>query len=216
MTLSSKFPAETDLRVAVILLAAGEGSRMGSVPKALLKKNGKSFLECFCTAASQLNPVECIIVTGFHASEIETTFDGFKNFDQLPARIVRNPQPERGQASSVRIGLEALSNDYDVLIMALCDQPNVSYDELRELLNQFKLRNANQEIILPAVNGQRGNPVLFSKKVVSEILAIPEMVCRPYMDTHTGLIHIFETENKAFIQDVDTPDDILTLGITRN
>jgi molybdenum cofactor cytidylyltransferase/nicotine blue oxidoreductase len=55
--------------------------------------------------------------------------------------------------------------------------------------------------------------VLFSKKVITEILAIPAMVCRPFMDQHPELIHVFETDNKAYIQDVDTPEDIQNLGL---
>ena len=216
MTLLSKSSADSTLRIAIILLAAGEGSRMGKIPKALLKKGGKTFLENFCVAASQLNPVQLTIVTGFHAPEIEMTFDSFKNLYKFPAQIIRNSHPERGQASSVRIGLEALNNNYDVLIMCLCDQPNIGIDEMRLLLDQFKLRSANHEIILPSVNGQRGNPVLFSHKVINEILSTPEMVCRTFMDIHPELIHDFKSENKAFVQDVDTPADILALGITKN
>jgi CTP:molybdopterin cytidylyltransferase MocA len=216
MTLSSKSSTDTALRVAIILLAAGEGSRMGSIPKALLKKGGKTFLENFCIAASQLEPVQLIIVTGFHAPEIETAYDSFKSLYQPSAQIIRNSDPERGQASSVRIGLEALNQEYDVLMVCLCDQPYVGVDEMRLLLDQFKLRSANQEILLPLVNGQRGNPVLFSRKVVTEILATPEMVCRTFMDVHPELIHHLKTENNAFIQDVDTPADILALGVTKS
>jgi len=41
-------------------------------------------------------------------------------------------------------------------------------------------------------------------------------VCRTFMDIHPELIHDFKSENKAFVQDVDTPADILALGITKN
>jgi molybdenum cofactor cytidylyltransferase len=216
MTLSSKSSPDATLRVAIILLAAGEGRRMGSIPKALLQKNGATFLQRFCVAVSHIRPVELIVVTGYHADQIEASMKGIEGVCKLPTQIVLNPQPERGQASSVRIGLEALHQDYDVVMMCLCDQPNVGVDELKLLLQQFQLRSKNQEIILPLVNGQRGNPVLFSRKVIDEILSIPKMVCRAFMDIHPQLIHIVETENQAFIQDVDTPADILGLNITQN
>ena len=205
---------EPALRVAIILLAAGEGRRMGSIPKALIKKDGKSFLEHFCVAASQIRPIELIVVTGYHADEIEASLSGIQDAS-MNIRIIRNPDPARGQASSVRIGLEGLHTEFDVLIMALSDQPYVGIDELRLLLAQFQQRSASQEIVMPIVNGHRGNPVLFSRKVVDEIKATPKMVCRAYMDQHPQLIRYFETENTAFIQDVDTPADILGLDITK-
>jgi molybdenum cofactor cytidylyltransferase len=61
---------------------------------------------------------------------------------------------------------------------------------------------------LPMVNRRRGNPVLFSKNAVEEILAIPDLACRPYMDAHPEKIRAIQTSNSAFVLDVDTPEDI--------
>ncbi len=83
------------------------------------------------------------------------------------------------------------------------------------LLEQFDQRDADEEIVLPQVNGQRGNPVLFSQKAVQDILLIPGMVCRLYMDQHLAKVKIYETDSTAFILDVDTEVDIQKLGITR-
>ena len=60
------------------------------------------------------------------------------------------------------------------------------------------------------VGGQRGNPVLFSKKAVLDTLATPGMVCRTYMDKNPQCVRMMETHNQAFIMDVDTPEDIKT------
>jgi CTP:molybdopterin cytidylyltransferase MocA len=102
-----------------------------------------------------------------------------------------------------------------VLAVCLSDQPNISKQDLTILLEQFAAREPGKEILLPQVNGQRGNPVLFSRKAVESILTIPKMVCRFYMDQNPNLVEIFETNQLAFIQDVDTDTDIQKLGITR-
>jgi len=202
-------------KIAIVLLAAGEGSRMGSIPKALLKKAGNTLLSHFCMAAKVLNPVEFLVVTGFHAQDIEAEIARVNQDLGLSIAIIRNSHAVDGQASSIRLALENLKSTFDVLIVALSDQPNISEKELLALSAQFTKRDLNKEVVLPQVQGRRGNPVLFSSKAVQDILQIPGMVCRPYMDQHPELVQLFETQNEAYILDVDTIEDIQKLGIDR-
>ena len=205
----------SNLSLAIVLLAAGEGSRMGSIPKALLRKDGKTLLEHFCRAVEPLRPLEFTVVTGFHADAIEAELAKQGKALGLTMTVVRNHQAEQGQGSSVRLALESLHSQYDVLVVCLSDQPNISNQDLTRLLEQFAVRGPGKEMLMPQVNGQRGNPVLFSRKAVESILAIPNMVCRLYMDENPNLVKIFETDDLAFIQDVDTEVDVQKLGITR-
>ncbi|MBU3639183.1 NTP transferase domain-containing protein [Polynucleobacter sp. AP-RePozz3-80-G7] len=213
MTVSGESSKSPNLRLAILILAAGEGSRLGGYPKALLKKDGDSLLKHFVQSIQTLEPLETLIVTGFYSDQIEAEIKLIKQFVASPITWVKNLQPELGQASSVRLGLESLRSDYDVLTIALCDQPSIASTEIEALLGQFNQRAANQEIILPMVNGQRGNPVLFSRGVINQILSIPGMVCRPYMNEHPELVKSFTTDNKAYLMDVDTQSDIQKLGL---
>jgi len=218
MTVLSETLQSPTLRLAILILAAGEGSRLGGYPKGLLKKDGNSLLKHFIHSVQSLSPVEMLAVTGFYSEEIEAEIQSIqKNIQNThsPITWVRNPNPEAGQSSSVRLGLESLQSDYDVLLIALCDQPNVGASEIEVLLNQFHQRTQHQEIIMPMVNGQRGNPVLFSKAVIQSVLAIPGMVCRPYMDQHPELVKTVASDNQAYLQDVDTQADIQNLGLDR-
>ncbi|MBU3549012.1 nucleotidyltransferase family protein [Polynucleobacter sp. MG-28-Ekke-A2] len=213
MTVSGESSKSPNLRLAILILAAGEGSRLGGYPKALLKKDGDSLLKYFVQSIQTLEPLETLIVTGFYSDQIEAEIKLIKQFVASPITWVKNLQPELGQASSIRLGLESLRSDYDVLTIALCDQPSIASTEIEALLGQFNQRAANQEIILPMVNGQRGNPVLFSRRVINQILSIPGMVCRPYMNEHPELVKSFTTDNKAYLMDVDTQSDIQKLGL---
>lgn len=195
-------------RLAVLLLAAGEGSRLGSRPKILLKKDGKTLLELFSRTICHFSPIEFVMITGFHANVIEAEFERLKVEFSSPMRARRNNTPENGQASSVRLGLEVLDSEFDVLLIALSDQPEIGRYEIRQLLDEFSKRKLGEEIILPMVNGQRGNPVLFSKKVIQEILSIPGMNCRSFMDAYPGRVRSMQTNNLAFILDIDTLADV--------
>lgn len=215
MTISSESSKSPNLRLAILILAAGEGSRLGGYPKALLKKDGDSLLKRFVRSIQTLEPLETLIVTGFYSDQIEVEINLLKRELESPISWEKNIHPELGQASSVRLGLESLKSDYDVLLIALCDQPEIGLKEIESLLGQYKHRKSDQEIVLPMVNGQRGNPVLFSKLVIEKILAMPGMVCRPFMDKHPELVKTFVTDNQAFVLDVDTQNDIEKLGLDR-
>ncbi|MBU3607027.1 nucleotidyltransferase family protein [Polynucleobacter nymphae] len=215
MTSLGKQSGSSNLRLAVLLLAAGEGSRLGSTPKALLHKDGQSLLSHFSHSIKAFSPIEFLVVTGFYADVIESELAKLKADLDLPIEYIRNPQPELGQASSVRLGLEALKSAYDVLLIALCDQPLVGSIEINVLLQQFKQRDQQKEVLLPMVGKQRGNPVVFSAKVIADILAIPQMVCRPFMDQHPELVQIFATDDQAYIADVDTESELSQFGLKR-
>ena len=196
------------LRLAVLLLAAGQGSRLGSHPKALLKQNGVTLLKGLLDAIQPFNPVEFIAVTGFHGDAIEHTLAQMDSPFSRSIRLLRNPTPEVGQASSVRLGIEALRSNFDVLLIALSDQPAITTAEVSQLLSAFSQRTIGTEMVLPMVQGQRGNPVLFSKQALHNTLAVPDLSCRAYMDTHPERVHIWHTDNDAFVYDVDTPQDM--------
>jgi molybdenum cofactor cytidylyltransferase/nicotine blue oxidoreductase len=206
----------SNLRLAIVLLAAGEGSRMGSVPKALLQKDGKTLLDKFCAAVKGLHPVEFIVITGFHAAPIEQELNRLARLMDLSMTVIHNQNASTGQASSVRLALESLDSAFDVVAMCLSDQPQIGEDELIALLDQFVDCEPNQDVVMPIVGDQRGNPVLFSKKAVEEMLQIPGMVCRSFMDKHPERIKIHNSDNDAYVLDIDTDADIQRLGITRD
>jgi CTP:molybdopterin cytidylyltransferase MocA len=196
------------LRLAVLLLAAGQGSRLGSHPKALLKQGGVTLLNRLLDAVEPFNPVEFLVVTGFHGDAIEEALAQMDSPFSRSIRLLRNPTPEVGQASSVRLGIEALRSNFDVLLIALSDQPAITTAEVSQLLSAFSQRTIGTEMVLPMVQGQRGNPVLFSKQALHNTLAVPDLSCRAYMDTHPEQVQIWHTDNDAFICDVDTPQDM--------
>lgn len=190
------------VRVGAILLAAGEGSRMGVVPKALIELQDVPLINRQLIALSGAGVDEVVVVTGYHHQLVEPLVE------QFPVRIVRNFTPEHGQASSVRLGLEALGPHFDAVIMALCDQPLINAADITQLIVAFKKRKLG-EILLPMVDGNRGNPIVISGTALAQILESDKnMVCRKFMDQHPEMVDVFESDNQHFVMDVDSLEDL--------
>lgn len=191
------------LRVGAVLLAAGEGSRMGGVPKCMLKLQGVPLINRHLIAMSGGGIDEVVVVTGYYHEQIEPAVETF------PVTVVRNPQPQEGQQSSVKLGLAALGTKFDLVLVVLADQPLVGSAELTELIAAYKKRPPGTSVVYPEVNGQRGNPVAFSGEVIAEMLESGKNIgCRKFIDANPAMVHKLITNNDRFIIDLDTPDDI--------
>ncbi len=68
-------------------------------------------------------------------------------------------------------------------------------------------------MVVPFVNGQRGNPILLDEMALAEILTSDtKLACRHLTDNNPELVHIHETGNTHFITDLDTPGDMKVLA----
>lgn len=190
------------LTCGVVLLAAGQGSRMGGVPKCLLTIAGTTLLERHLAAMAAADIDHIVVVSGHYHDRVEPLAASF------PVTLVRNPYPDAGQPSSVRLGVEALGGDVDLLIVALADQPLVGSAELRELVQAFAQRPDGTDVVYPEVHGERGNPVAFSGALIRSMLASGRLALRKFIDDHPQRVHRHRTANEHFIVDLDTPEDI--------
>ena len=193
-------------RLAILLLAAGQGNRLGNVPKALLKKEGIPLIQRFWQEASSLNAIESISVLGFYADEI-------KPLAKQYSRVVTNQQAEEGHASSVRLGLESLHTNFDLLLIALVDQPRMTQASLELLIDALEGQGDEIDALVPLCQGQRGNPIVMRRRAVLEILNTPVQTPRQWLDQHPKRVCFYETQQDTFIADVDTLDDINREGL---
>ncbi|MDE2082065.1 MAG: nucleotidyltransferase family protein [Burkholderiales bacterium] len=189
--------------VGAVLLAAGSGSRIGTRPKCLLELGGVPLITRQLVALSGAGVDELVVVLGHHAALIEPVVQGF------PVTVVRNPDPDRGQVSSQRIGLAALTGKLDAVIVALADQPLVNAQDITALIAAFKQRTAGASVVFPRVAGERGNPVMFTAEVREQILAGAANVgCRQWQAAHADAVAPFDTDNRRYRVDIDTPEDL--------
>lgn len=195
------------LVVGAVLLAAGSGSRMGHKPKCLLELGGVPLIRRQLIALSGAGVDDLVVVLGHHAERIEPVVRDF------PVTIVHNPDPDAGQNSSLRRGLQALSGKIDTVLVALADQPLINAQDINDLIGAYKKRPAATEVVQPTVDGLPGNPVMFSQGVREQILAGEARVgCKQWQAANPQAVHPWATPNTRYRTDVDSPEDIEALA----
>jgi molybdenum cofactor cytidylyltransferase len=191
------------MTLGAVLLAAGSGSRMGGRPKALLELGGVPLILRQLIALSGAGIDELVVVLGHHAEQIEPVVQKF------PVTLVHNPRPDEGQVSSQRLGLQALSGRLDAVLVALADQPLINEQDITALIGAYKKRAEGTQVVVPRVDGEPGNPVIFSAQVREQILAGDARIgCRQWRAAHPAEVASFDTDNRRFRLDVDTLEDI--------
>ena len=195
------------MTVGAVLLAAGAGSRMGGKPKSLLELGGVPLVMRQLIALSGAGVDEVVVVLGHHAPVIEAAIG------QFPITLVHNPSPDDGQASSVRLGLQALSPRLDAVMVALADQPLIDAQDITALISAFRKRG-DKAMVVPRVTAADGstapgNPVIFDAALREQWLAgSADLTCRNWREKHPDRVHWLETDNRHYRIDIDTPEDL--------
>ena len=186
-------------RVAGIILAAGEGSRMGTT-KQLLPFRGKSMLEWVVESALASSLHRVVVVVGHQAEQIVPLLEG------RPMELALNPEYRRGQSSSLQCGLRLLGSESDAALFLLGDQPLIAPALIDTLIRSY--RDSPAPIVMPTYRGRRGNPVLFDRETFPGIEKLgADCGARPLFQQYQGRLLPVPVDDAAIHFDVDTAAD---------
>lgn len=197
-SLKDKIIHAVNERVAGIVLAAGESTRFGG-PKQLLDWHGEPFVRAVArkALAAELSPV--VVVTGANADAVE---QAVKDLDVI---IVRNDGWKNGQGLSIAKGVASLPENIGAGIFLLADQPQVSVEVLRALIESH--RRELPAIVAPLIlEERRGNPVLFDRVTFPDLLSLQGDVGGRAI-FHKHKVEYLPWHDDALLLDVDTPED---------
>ncbi|HYN37993.1 MAG TPA: NTP transferase domain-containing protein, partial [Rhodospirillales bacterium] len=141
-------------RVAAIVLAAGQGRRMGSGGKLLLDVAGQPLLRAAVDAAQASRARPVIVVTGHRGDEVRAALAG------ADVAFADNPRWADGLAGSLAAGIGALPDGLDGALVLLADMPMVRAGHIDALIDAFDAA-PDGSICVPHADGRRGNPVLW-------------------------------------------------------
>lgn len=152
-----------------IVLAAGRSSRMGR-PKALLPAGpaGETFVGRIVRTLRAGGVDDVVVVAGGIAEEIAEALSA----GERPPRVVVNPAPDRGQFSSLQVGLRAVSRPgVGGVLVTLVDVPLVAPATVAALLAAH--RRTGAPLVRPERGGRHGHPVIFDRALFAEIRRAP-------------------------------------------
>jgi CTP:molybdopterin cytidylyltransferase MocA len=221
-------------RVAGILLAAGEGSRLGR-PKALVEIGGQRLADRGVAMLRSGGADPVVVVTG--AAHVEPP----------GALVVHNPDWRSGMGSSLTVALAALCSlppaSCSAAVIALADQPLVGSESVRRLIaahagaggdgsgggtgggvnwngtgggasgssvSEGGAVRGGASIAVASYGGRPRNPVLIARQHWDEVLAMAEgdVGARPFLRAHPELVTLVECGDTGRPDDIDTPEDL--------
>ena len=149
--------------IGAIILAAGASTRLGE-PKQLLPFEGSTLLRRACDAAlaSRCEPV--VVVLGANAARIA------QEIESLPVLVAHNERWSEGMGLSVRVGVEHLEAQLQVLEAAVllpCDQPHLSWEILNGLIDAHA--TSGKPIVVSGYEDTWGVPMLFARSLWPEL-----------------------------------------------
>jgi len=150
--------------IACILLSAGLSRRFGS-PKALAKLDGETVIEHLQKLLLKTQVGEIIVVLGAQAGRTKPHLLNHKK-----VRFVYNKDYNLGQTSSFKAGLQSISDRVGGIMLLPVDYPLIREETVDALIRHFS--DHAPLIAVPAFEGKKGHPPLFSVRLRDEFLSL--------------------------------------------
>lgn len=171
------------------MLAAGAGTRMGT-PKASLRVDGTSLLDRAVTVLRDggCEPVLAVVRAGTAVAD---------------ARAVVNPDPSRGQRSSLELAVDA-AGDVAALAVVLVDMPGISAEAVYAVVHSWQ----PGRIAIARYGRRRGHPTVMAPRLWRTALASagPDEGARALLASRPDLVD--EVDVTGDPSDLDTPADL--------
>jgi molybdenum cofactor cytidylyltransferase len=184
--------------VAVIILAAGASSRLGT-PKQLITYQGKILLRHICDIALLSEANSVYIVFGSQISKMKEEIVG------LNIHIVENTNWQSGISTSIKAGVEALPNSIDAALLLLCDQPEITPSILNQLIQ--KSITTGSDVVACRYENTIGIPAIYRRVLFPMLCNLQgDQGAKSYLEAHRDSIITIDFPLGTY--DIDTKEDM--------
>lgn len=191
--------ASFSTNLGIIVLAAGEARRFGSL-KQLLPVGELTMVQQVASTAVRSRVGEVVVVLGHRAEKITPFLKGY------PVHLIFNPSWQEGMSTSLKAGLLGLSPRARAALVLLADQPGVTPSVLQLLAKAYL--ETGKKIVVPYYQGWRGNPVLLDRSLWEEIFSLEgDKGARDLLNRYPKEVLSVEVDCAGVVEDIDTPED---------
>ncbi len=183
--------------MTAVILAAGSGSRLGGVAKALLRRGAQTYLGAIATTAREVGS-DALVVVGPPYGEAVA-----EHARALGLRIAYNPDPARGMASSIAIGFAALRDGAMAWLWPV-DHPAVAASTLRLLVAAL----GDHEVAQPRFGDRGGHPPLIARALWGKLAACGELDGGARAVIAAADVVRVAVDDPGVVRDIDTPLDL--------
>ncbi len=193
---------EKGRRIAAVVLAAGRSTRMGAINKLIAEIGGKPLVRIAAEQALASHASPVIVVTGHEKEKVESALKG------LNVRFVRNPDYAEGLGTSLKAGIAAVPENADGAIVCLGDMPHVDAKLIDRLLAAFDPERGAL-VVVPTIEGRRGNPVVWARRFFPDLMAIGgDIGARHLIGSYGEAVTEVAVKGEAALTDIDTPESL--------
>ena len=198
--------------ISSILLAAGQSKRLNGENKLIKEINGVPLINHAIENILGSAVDEIVIIVGFEKEIIENIIKKNKKI-----KIIYNKDFKTGISSSIKIGLNNISNKSEDFFISLGDMPNVNQNIYNKLIKaKYKYNKKlkveyKKEIIIPTYEGKEGNPILFSKFMKEKVMDIEgDFGAKKIIELNKKKVLNIPFKNRGIILDFDRREDFLS------
>jgi len=188
-------------QVAVLVLAAGRSRRMAPLNKLLVPDDkGVPMVARVVGNALESRARPVIVVTGYESARVEEVLAG------KPVHFAHTEDYAEGLSASLKAGLAALPPETEGVLICLGDMPLVTGAMLDRLIGAFDPEEG-RAIVMPTFRGKQGNPMLWSREFLPEMMEITgDVGARHLAGKYAERVAEVEMANDAVLRDFDTTD----------
>ncbi len=199
-TIADDQAIDGEIKIAAIVLAAGESSRMGDQNKLFLKVGDFSMIQQVVTNLSDSAVDRVFVVTGHDRERVR---DELKD---KPVTFVHNREYAQGLSTSLRTALAQLPKKTSAALICLGDMPFVDSSQINALIDAFD-PGRQQNICVPTYQGKRGNPVLWGHRYFQEMMEVQgDVGAKHIIGEYEDSVIEVAMDDVGVVTDFDTPE----------
>ena len=195
--------------IAAVVLAAGASTRMGS-NKLLADFNGRTMVAQTVDRVKQSTIKDILVITGHQAGDVRFALSG------RDIVFAHNENFSQGLSTSLRVGVSAMRDQCDALLVCLGDMPLVDPKDIDRMIAAFNPVE-NRSIVVPVMGRRFGNPVLWGAEHFNALMACEgDRGARALLENLKNDVIEIEVNNQGVLLDADTPEALAALRSIAN